>query len=369
MNLRTFLQKPIPIWVLAALLFLFISLTGIIFVLNPRNLESPKGRILFWHQPKVGDAYQSYGLYLMDGNGNNINYLGSYTGSPAWSADGDYIAVGCWNDNSKICILQTSAILDFRNFASNNISNPLAITSKELNLPIACQNAITAGWGIQSISWSADGKKIAIVCGNELEKQHEVCILPLNGDAYCWNHSISRTVIRAVFSPVDDRLAISDYPAYGAQIILVDLYGSNPTYLTDGWSPEWSPDGSQIAFIRFEEGSYSRDSDGEIHVNPEHRTYRELVIINKDGTGLHRIYWRPENDDYGDPAIYLDCHLLGEACRLAWSPDGRYIAFASSKNGGIIYGIFRLSIRTGETIFLLDSSPMTGYNGELDWGP
>jgi Tol biopolymer transport system component len=395
MNLKTILRKPIPAWILAVLLIVIIVLTALLFTLNSHSRELPEnkepfsqqpvtessftpnsqphesfeGRILFWHQPRVGDAYQNYGLYMMDGDGSNVNYLGPYTGSPAWSPDGSYIAVGCWSDVSSICILETSTIPDFRNYAFDSTSKDSIVTTEKLNLPVACQNAITAAWGIQSISWSADGGKIAVVCGNEFDKQHEVCILPLSGSAYCWDQSISRSVTRAVFSPVEDRLAISYYPAYGAQIYLVNPDGSGPIYLTEGWSPEWSPDGSRIAFIRFEEGAYSRDKSGEIHIDFTHRTYRELVVINKDGTGLRRIYWRPENDDGVEPAIYLDCYLLGEACRLAWSPDGHYIAFTSGYRGGGIYGTFRIDLATESIFFLLDPSPMTGFNGELDWGP
>jgi WD40 repeat protein len=370
MNLKTILRKPMPVWILAVLLIVTIILIVQMFFLNSRIHESPEGRILFWHQPAAGSYDQHYGLYSMDGDGNNIHYLGSFTGSPAWSSDGNYIAVGCWNYDEGVCILDTNTLHDFRRFpiATSPLGSSIRKDTKRIALPRACQEAITADWGIQSISWSADGEKIAVVCGNEPQKYHEVCILSLNGDAYCWDHSISRSVIRAVFSPVEDRLAISNYPAYGTQIYLVNPDGSDPVYLADGWSPEWSPDGSQVAFIRFEEGSYWRDDNGNVHVDETHSTYREIAVINKDGTGLHRVYWRPETSEYIS-FISLKCGTIGGACRLAWSPDGRYIALSASYEGGNIYGTFRLDLKTSKVIFLMDPNSMIGYNGELDWGP
>ncbi|MEL7436508.1 MAG: hypothetical protein AAFN11_21385 [Chloroflexota bacterium] len=66
--------------------------------------------------------------------------------------------------------------------------------------------------------------------------------------------------------------------------------------------PAWSPDGSQIAFARFDRLGQQRD----------------IAIINSDGTGFQ---WLITNDadDY----------------HPTWSPDGAYIAFSSDRSGNL----------------------------------
>ena len=75
--------------------------------------------------------------------------------------------------------------------------------------------------------------------------------------------------------------------------------------------PEWSPDGSQIAFVstvRVSSTDYSND-------------YRRAVyVVNRDGTGLRQLSARPGTTDYG----------------LTWSPDGRAIAYLGLPDGATV---------------------------------
>lgn len=68
----------------------------------------------------------------------------------------------------------------------------------------------------------------------------------------------------------------------------------------------WSPDGRQLAFVNW---------------NPDHRTGRDIYVINVDGTGLRQLTDHPAHDRWP-----------------AWAPNGRQIAFYSTRNnnsGGI----------------------------------
>lgn len=77
---------------------------------------------------------------------------------------------------------------------------------------------------------------------------------------------------------------------------------------TDAW-PTISPDGSKIVFVRWFE---SRTFGGGCGC------YRNLVIINADGTGIQRLLEMP-GEDHVDPA---------------WSPDGSKIAFSREAPAG-----------------------------------
>jgi Tol biopolymer transport system component len=78
--------------------------------------------------------------------------------------------------------------------------------------------------------------------------------------------------------------------------------GSYLTRLTSGttfdWSPVWSPDGEQIAFL-----SFSDDGNEEIY------------IMNADGSNIERLTNNQSTEGYP-----------------VWSPDGKSIAFVSNRD-------------------------------------
>jgi Tol biopolymer transport system component len=82
----------------------------------------------------------------------------------------------------------------------------------------------------------------------------------------------------------------------GRHQLLPEMSGSE-------WHPDWSPDGSRIAFI---------------HLTPEDRT--ELWVVNADGTGEEMLY-----------RCDLPCNELGYP---DWSPDGTLIYYGQSSNPG-----------------------------------
>ena len=80
------------------------------------------------------------------------------------------------------------------------------------------------------------------------------------------------------------------------QVYVMDADGSNQIRLTDGprqkQDPDWSPDGQQIAFTEFP----------------------HIAVMDANGNNRERF----ENDALGP----------------SWSPDGQQIAFASARDGG-----------------------------------
>jgi dipeptidyl aminopeptidase/acylaminoacyl peptidase len=109
------------------------------------------------------------------------------------------------------------------------------------------------------------------------------------------------------------------------EIAVIDADGSGLRVLTHDkvteTSPEWSPDGRQIAFIR-----------------PKAHTSDQIWVMNADGThqrGLTRLRRGPQLfGDTGTPD-------------LSWSPDGRQLVFAAwPTNQGGVEQLYLLNVRT-----------------------
>lgn len=135
------------------------------------------------------------------------------------------------------------------------------------------------------------------------------------------------------------------------QIWLVDFDGNNPVQITDrqdgACQPAWSPDGMQLAFV------------SPCEKNQDRYLNSALYVINVDGTGERQLTdgiggdydpsWAPNSsivftsDRENFTSIYvIDPAAGGEPVALTrnsnnfqpdWSPDGKQIAFTSTRLG------------------------------------
>ena len=151
-------------------------------------------------------------------------------------------------------------------------------------------------------AWSPDGRQIAFWKFGDEWPNNEIWVMNADGSGQrrLWRDSSTFVWFRPspAWSPDGRNIVFSA----GAQVYVMNADGSELRNLTRGVFPEWSPDGRKIAFIydpRFTSGTTGSD-----------RTPSSIYVMNADGSGRRRLGARPNPDNV-----------------LAWSPDGRKIAF------------------------------------------
>ena len=176
-------------------------------------------------------------------------------------------------------------------------------------------------------------------------------------------------------------------------IYAMNADGSDVNRLTSNrandFSPDWSPDGQRIAF-------HSNRDDPD--PNDDHRVYN-IYVMNADGTGVTRLTyneasdfspdWSPDGDliafvsnrddpDLNDNERVYSVYVMNVdgsgAMRLSpggasdfspnWSPDGRRIAFHSTRDGNS--DIYVMDVDGSGVTRLTDHE---AYDSNPDWSP
>jgi TolB protein len=154
-------------------------------------------------------------------------------------------------------------------------------------------------------AWSPDGSKFAFATDRDGPAHFNYEIYVANADGsdpvrLTDDDSLepgSRTPAMDRFpnwSPDGSRIAFESNRDGGVDIYVMNADGTDPVKLTSGSHPAWSPDGSRIAF------------------DPGFLGGRGIMIIDADGT---------------NPVT------LTSGTHPAWSPDGAWIAFVSDRDG------------------------------------
>lgn len=155
------------------------------------------------------------------------------------------------------------------------------------------------------------------------------------------------------WAPDSTRLLFTIGSIYSSSIYVVQADGTGSVKVTDGWMPEWSPDGTQIAFIMstgtgISLGVFTLGDTASILLTADNNDNsfawapdgKHLVFVRSLEIGMAAVgRIRPDGTDL----TWLGDIRQGSV-PITWSPDGAFILFSfgpsmdAGPNGPLMLG-------------------------------
>ncbi len=284
-------------------------------------------------------------------------------GAPAWSPDGKRIAFAAGDFNSANVTIWSMSLdgSDLKRLVTGAFDPLYSPDGKRIyfakdyglwSIPISPDSGEPTGEPVQLIpatghgrirflTVSADGKKLAF---SPISSESNIWSLPLlsksdqaRGQPVPLTENTNFRTNVPMFSPDGRKLAYQSWPTGASNIWLMDADGKNPVQLTtsDGGIPSWL-DQHHVAFLLRREqhtklwsvpingGSEKplfdfNDKVDYARVSPDGRT----VAFNSTKSGITNIWTIPVAGG-GAKQITFDNEAMNFPC---WSPDGKLLAF------------------------------------------
>jgi TolB protein len=263
---------------------------------------SPDGRTIVFVSWRDGNGE----VYAMDADGSSPRNLTQNPANdvrPAWSPDGRSIAFVSRRSPSSRCKSGPGGCWrDYDRQSENYVMSADGSTKRNLTRDRASDDLPT---------WSPDGRRIAFLHGRG-RGRGQLYVVNADGSGL---RNLGRIAGPALFAshPVWSPDGRTIY--FGRYLISTDGSGARKLpYIP--LIAVWSPDGRQIAFV-------NNVSTGLPGPGARFKDDSEIYVMNADGSGTLRL-----------------THNVGYDGKPAWSPDGRKIAFQSSRRAvrGVVGG-------------------------------
>lgn len=182
------------------------------------------------------------------------------------------------------------------------------------------------------------------------------------------------------WSPDGSKLAYVSFENKQAQIFIMDIYKGTremvASYPRHNGNPRFSPDGKKLAMVLSKSGS--------LQVYVMDLATKKLTQVTRGRSNNTEAFWDPKGDSLiftsdrgGKPQIYRVNLADGSTKRLTWqgsqnlggqlTPDGRFLVMVNKSDSG--YNIAKQDLETGAVQILtktfLDESPSIAPNGSM----
>jgi eukaryotic-like serine/threonine-protein kinase len=227
-------------------------------------------------------------------------------------------------------------------------------------------------------SLSPDGKSFLFAA--QSDGDDDIFLQRIGGDAKNLTLDSKSGDTMPVYSPEGDRIAFrSEREPKG--IYVMGATGENPKRVADiGYSPSWSPDGKELVVATNQQPVPAIKSRSSLWIVNVESSAKRLLI---DGIALQPS-WSPDgkriafwytgdrgkrivatiSPDGGEPVVFAETSNTN--WNPVWSPDGKYLYYASDRSGNMAFWRAPIDTETGNATGEHDIVPTPGkFNRHL----